>query len=69
MKIDKTAPTTTIDDGPAQYTNATAAALPFSGADGLSGVAGYECRLDDGPTYRRARRRSARAPWRTARTP
>jgi hypothetical protein len=49
VKIDKTAPTTTIDDGPAQYTNATAASLPFSGADGLSGVAGYECRLDSGP--------------------
>jgi hypothetical protein len=49
VKIDKTAPTTTIADGPAQFTNATAAELPFSGADSLSGVAGYECRLDNGP--------------------
>jgi hypothetical protein len=48
VKIDKTAPTSSIDDGPPQYTKATAASLPFSGDDNLSGVAGYECRLDGG---------------------
>ena len=48
VKLDKTAPTTTIDNGPAQFTKSTDAELPFSGDDNLSGVAGYECRLDGG---------------------
>jgi hypothetical protein len=48
VKLDKTAPTTTIDDGPPQFTRSTDAELPFSGDDNLSGVAGYECRLDGG---------------------
>jgi Ca2+-binding RTX toxin-like protein len=47
LKLDKTGPTTEIGDGPRAATNATTAELSFEGADSLSGLAGFECRLDD----------------------
>ena len=47
VKLDKTAPTTTVD-GPPAATNATSADLTFAGADALSGVKRLECKLDNG---------------------
>ena len=45
--IDTTAPATTIDSGPAQFTAATGAEFTFSGNDGSgSGVVSFECRRD-----------------------
>jgi hypothetical protein len=49
LNLDKTAPTTTaVGAAPNAATNATTAELSFEGADTLSGVAGFECRVDGG---------------------
>ena len=48
VRLDKTAPTTTVDSGPPAATNVTSAELSFAGADALSGVKRLECRLDNG---------------------
>jgi hypothetical protein len=48
VKLDKTAPTTTAAGTTPNVTNSTTAELSFEGADPLSGLAGFECRLDGG---------------------
>ena len=48
VKLDKTAPTTTIDSGPPAITRATDAEITFSGDDGRSGLDRLECSLDGG---------------------
>jgi len=48
VKLDKTEPSTDVDSGPEPLTNATTAVVTFHGNDALSGVTGFECRLDDG---------------------
>jgi Ca2+-binding RTX toxin-like protein len=46
VKLDKTEPWTRLDGGPSGATRATTADFEVRGADGLSGVARLECRLD-----------------------
>ena len=46
--VDATAPTASIDKGPAALTASASAAFEFSGADAGSGIASYQCRLDSG---------------------
>lgn len=46
--IDKTAPDTSITANPANPSNITTAAFTFTGTDGGSGVALFECQLDGG---------------------
>ncbi len=46
--IDTVKPTVSINSGPATISGSKDASLAFTGADALSGVAKYECRLDDG---------------------
>ena len=48
VKLDKTDPTTTIGDGPPAATSSRTADITFSGADSRSGVARFECSLDNG---------------------
>jgi len=48
VKLDKTEPSTHVDAEPPVLTNARDASFEFGGEDGLSGVAGFECRLDAG---------------------
>ena len=48
IKLDKTAPTTTIGSGPPTATSSRTADIAFAGADTRSGVARVECRLDGG---------------------
>lgn len=48
--IDREAPNTSLGGAPGTPTASTAATFTLSGSDGEgSGVAGFECRLDDGP--------------------
>jgi Big-like domain-containing protein len=46
VRLDKTPPQTTITSGPANPTRETSASFSFTGADSLSGLAGFQCRLD-----------------------
>jgi hypothetical protein len=48
FQIDTTPPHTVIDSGPSSRTNSTSAVFTFHGTDALSGVAGFEYRLDGG---------------------
>jgi hypothetical protein len=48
VKIDKTAPSTDVDSGPALVTTSASATFKYHGSDSLSGVAKFECRLDGG---------------------
>ena len=47
VKLDLTDPTTSLVTAPADVTQDTTAVLGYSGADELSGVVGFQCRLDD----------------------
>jgi Big-like domain-containing protein/hemolysin type calcium-binding protein len=47
VKIDRTDPETTLDRGPSAATADSGAVLEFGGRDDRSGLAGFECRLDD----------------------
>lgn len=47
IKLDKTAPDTTITAQPANPSTVATAAFQFSGTDNLSGPAGFECSLDN----------------------
>ena len=49
VKLDLTDPTTSLDSVPAAITQDTTAVLGYSADDELSGVAGFECRLDGAP--------------------
>ncbi len=49
VKVDLTDPTTSLDSVPAAITQDTTAVLGYSADDELSGVAGFECRLDGAP--------------------
>ena len=44
--VDTTAPQTTIDSHPAPVAASSAASFAFSGTDGVSGIASFECRRD-----------------------
>lgn len=46
--IDATGPDTTIDSSPANPSNSGSASFTFSGTDGGSGVASFECQIDGG---------------------
>jgi LPXTG-site transpeptidase (sortase) family protein len=46
--IDKTAPDTSITANPTNPNNSTTAAFTFTGTDGGSGVASFQCQLDGG---------------------
>lgn len=48
IKLDKTAPETTLTAQPSNPSNTTSAAFQFTGPDSLSGNAGFECSLDNG---------------------
>ena len=48
VKIDKTDPSTELDSVPPAATNLDQASFTFHGADTLSGIARFECRLDGG---------------------
>ncbi len=47
VQVDKTTPDTTIDVTPPTTSNSTDSSFEFSGTDVGSGVAGFECQLDD----------------------
>lgn len=49
VKLDATAPETGIGEGPAAISQETTATFDFGGGDVLSGVARFECSLDDVP--------------------
>jgi len=46
--VDATAPTTTLESKPSNPSNNTGPSFTFSGADGGTGVASFECKLDGG---------------------
>ena len=46
--VDSTAPDTTINTNPTNPSNSSSASFTFSGTDGGSGVASFECKLDGG---------------------
>lgn len=46
--VDTTEPDTSITTGPAAFSNIAGATFVFTGADALTDIVGYECRLDGG---------------------